>query len=187
MRTIYTCAALLLFAVFQIYALDPIQFEVISRFPNGRGEGEFRFHEFEGMGSNPSSPKGLSFVDGVFYITDNVNQRVIRLEENGNHWGVLLNNLDPGFNLIRQGRFLFDFASSGFYNVYNHDQQSLTVKNSRLSTGDASYYMKTVIAGDMILVNTSPERGTETPRYFGFHITEDFDGTISMMNPEETI
>ncbi|KGE73309.1 hypothetical protein [Spirochaeta lutea] len=180
------CVGFILFMILahMVFALDPVKFEEISRFPNGSGEGEFRFHEFEGMGSNPSSPVGLVYVDEGFYITDNVNQRVVWIKDDG-AWHVILTGIDRE-KLIATPEYLFFFGYPGRYQVYELKAGHLLSDDTFLNRfEDASFYNRAIIAGDMLVIQ--PYGGGSEPRYFGFHITEDFDGTISMMNPEETI
>jgi len=79
---------------------------------------------------------------------------------------------------------LFDFASSGEYRIYDLEKKQVFAKN-RLSTGDSSYFVRTIIAGDMLLVNIASSQAN--PEYYGFYIADNFEGKITMMNPDETI
>ncbi|WP_162180207.1 hypothetical protein, partial [Spirochaeta lutea] len=169
--------------VIQIFAIDPVQFEIIQRFPNGTGPGEFRYHSFEGMGANPSSPEILAYEDGEFFIGDNVNNRMVKIGRN-REWNILYTGWIPEVNLIPAGKFLVGLNLGSVYDVYDRETRRL-LHTGEVNLGNAEFFFFSIIAGDMLFVQ--PHSGGSEPQYYGFFIPEDFDGKITMMDPERTI
>jgi SH3 domain-containing protein len=189
MKRLYVGFLLTLVTIGSTFAIDTVQFEVLQRFPNGEGDGEFRHHEAPGGGGNPTGPTGLDYENGTLYITDNLNNRIVQINDDGT-WHLVQGDIRfPGEQLLATDRYLFDFGFGGSFQVFDLELKQL-LSNGQMRAGfpEVSYYRRTLIAGDMILVEPAGSGGSE-PRYFGFYIPDDFDGEMSekMMGPDRTI
>lgn len=186
----------LLFGLFsQAFALDPVEFEVIQRFPNGDGRGEFEnfIVTTGGTGSEPSWPYGLTVSEELFYVDDYRNNRIVEFALNLDSWEEIP-VFPSGQSLLKNDELMLTVDAESSFSIVNYrEKQNVSsgrfVSNSQISgymvSRSGFNYRAMVLAGDLLFAQvTGSDSG---PQYHSFYIDENFSGRFEYRNPDQTI
>ncbi|KGE71202.1 hypothetical protein [Spirochaeta lutea] len=189
MKRVFSGVVLFFMVVSQILAIDPVRFEVLIRIPNGSGSGQLQYSSFEGMGPNPSTPRGFLELNGVFYVADYWAGRLMHFTIPGPVWGTLEEGVSVGEQLLTNGKMLLMLETGGNFRLYgldNYDVLSLgNFRTGYFTTDYSTYYRSMIFAGDLIL-SQFPDSGGR-PQYHSFYTGKNFAGRFEYRNPDQTI